>query len=239
MSEHIAVIELDAYSLKYENVLAIGRALSWYGVEVKMWNSQMVSLLDMIDEVKPYHILYHSEVPERVVRKITSDPLVQMTDTKDFGNLVLSDLLSFKKMEPAPHFADANVCLLQYPEVEEITNLALQARFASKYTDTFRLFTMLKGGGAKNCGWLPKELHTLMLSSAKSVLALSKNTAVNAALCNDNVTIADSYGERPFTITRKELLDMSAIKAAEQYLPLMPEMLIKDVYKEDAYGAFL
>lgn len=216
---NVVVIELDSYSLKYENVLAIGRAFVELGIEVKMWNPAACSALDMIHEVKPDLVFYHSGISGRAVKIINEqNPNIKLVDTEMYKDSVVADVLGFKKVDKYELFQGGQVCILQFPEVEDSENIVLKYKMSVKNTDRFRLFSSKQMAGGKHCGPLPKELHPLLFASADSVLALSVHTAVNARLCNDNVYLAVDGKTVEFSMTPEDLDAVSNVNIAVGYI---------------------
>jgi len=209
------VIELDSYSLKYENVLSIGRGFVAAGTQVQMWDSRVTAFLDMVNDVKPDIVFYHSEVNPRLIQNL---PNIRMVQTDVFAAAIVADTVSFKPMAPNSLFQNSEVCLLQYPEVENSEDAVLKLRMSGKNTAPFRLFSIRSVSGASYCGWIPKELHPLAFSSATSVLALSKNTAINALLCNPKVKLSTNGVESDFTMSTDEIQSLSNLEIANGYL---------------------
>jgi len=196
------IIELDSYSLKYENTLAIGRGLAEKNIDVQIWNSMNSPMLDMLYEIRPDIVYYHNEIEHRVLNKINSAyPDLKMIDTQIYSEAIIADDTAFKRVDAHPMFICDEVCIIQYPEIENHDSLPFRKRMAITNKNQFRVFSLNKMSGAKFCGWVPKELHPILFSSAKSVLALSRHTASNAILCNTNVTLIENGVEQKFTLS--------------------------------------
>lgn len=226
------VIENQDYSIEFENVMSVGRALTFLGEDVKIWDSKRVAAFDMFAELKPDSVIYSSKLPDRVMDKFRD----RLIDASTFSNQVISDPVVFRKMQPSPAFQVYQVCLLQFPEVENIEDIVLKQKMSVKNIWDFRLFSVIPTAGAKYCGWIPKEFHSITFSSAKNVLALSKATAINAALCNDNVTISVNGKEEKYSISTQEILQASNIEVARRVIEFNEEQELK---VQELYGTLV
>lgn len=211
------VVELDNYSLKYDNVLAIMRVLANENT-VNMWNANVTPFIDMMDELQPDIVFYHSEVNPRVISKLAAERKVLLVDTVEFENRVVADEVAFKKQTPHKMFACDELCIIQYPEVENTDLINFMKKISPVYRKSFRIFSIKPMSTAKNCGWIPKELHPLLFSSAQSVLCLSLNTAFNAHLCNDNVVIVTEEAELAFKPSPEDIKKVLSSTIAKEYI---------------------
>jgi hypothetical protein len=184
----IAVIEFAEHSVAYSNVLSIGRALSYNGVDVKVWDSRGKPLLQMVEELNPYLIFSSTDIVDRVASKL-ADKGVRIVKTESFKDDVICDPLSYKKMGKSNLFKTDEVCIVQFPDVEDRSNVELRKRLSADNKKGFRVFCDVSLHGHKYCGKLPIELHSLAFCSADSVFTLSEHVAINAFLCNENVTL--------------------------------------------------
>jgi len=184
----IAVIELAENSVAYSNVLSIGRALSYNEVDVKVWDSRNKPILQMVEELNPYLIFSSSGVADRVATKL-ADKGVRIVNTESFKDDVICDPISYKKIGKSNLFKTDEICIVQFPDVEDRGNVELRKRLSSDNKKGFRIFCDVSLHGHKYCGKLPIELHSLAFCSADSVFALSEHVAINAFLCNENVTL--------------------------------------------------
>ncbi len=205
----IAVIELSENSVAYNNVLSIGRALTFYGIDVKVWDSRTKPLLQMIEDLNPYLIFKSSDIIERVLNKIKANVI----EIERFADDVICDPLSYKKIGKSKLFETDEICIVQFPEIEDRSNIELRKRLSSSHRNGFRLFCDLDSHGNKYCGKLPIEMYSLAFSSAKSVFALSEHVAVNASLCNDNVTLID----KKYSLSREDMISKSNLVKSIDY----------------------
>jgi hypothetical protein len=226
------VIENQDYSIEFENVMSVGRALTFLGEDVKIWDSKRVAAFDMFAELKPDSVIHSSKLSDRVMNKFRD----RLIDASTFNSQVISDPVVFRKMQPSPAFQVYQVCLLQFPEVENIEDIVLKQKMSVKNIWDFRLFSVIPTAGAKYCGWIPKEFHSITFSSAKNVLALSSYTAINAALCNDNVTISINGKEEKYSISTQEILQASNIEVARRVIEFSDEQENK---VQELYGTLV
>lgn len=226
------VIENQDYSVEFDNIMSVGRALTFLGEEVKIWDSKRVAPFDMFAELKPDSVIYSSKLSDKVLNKF-KDKLI---DASTINNSIISDPVVFRKMQPSPTFQTYQVCLLQYPDIENIEDIVLKQKMSVKNIWNFRLFSIIPTAGARYCGWIPKEFHSITFSSAKNVLALSKATAINAALCNDNVTLSVNGKEEKYSISTQEILQSSNIEMARRIIEFTDEQENK---VQELYGNFL
>ena len=226
------VIENQDYSIEFENVMSVGRALTFLGEDVKIWDSKRVATFDMFAELKPDSVIYSSKLSDRVMDKFRD----RLIDASIFSNQIISDPVVFRKMQPSPTFQVYQVCLLQFPEIENIEDIVLKQKMSVKNIWDFRLFSVIPTAGARYCGWIPKEFHSITFSSAKNVLALSNATAINAALCNDNVTVSVNGKEERYSISTQEILQASNIEVARRVIEFSEEQENK---VQELYGTLV
>ena len=181
----IAVIEFAEHSVAYSNVLSIGRALSYNGVDVKVWDSRGKPLLQMVEELNPYLIFSSTDIVDRVASKL-ADKGVRIVKTESFKDDVICDPLSYKKMGKSNLFKTDEVCIVQFPDVEDRSNVELRKRLSADNKKGFRVFCDVSLHG-----------HSLAFCSADSVFALSEHVAINAFLCNENVMLMGNKYSTP------------------------------------------
>lgn len=182
------MIEQSSYSRLYENLIGVGRALSLLGNEVVMWNPNNQSVIDAMEEIKPSVFITFTPLKENAKYVMRSLKITDFTAIT-VANNIQCDPIKFSKLDPSSYFNCDVVGYIPFPECESIDGI--KKYLAPTHPETFRLFSPAQQPSAKYCGWLPAQLHSLLLSSAKKVITVSQETAMNARLCNENVFIND------------------------------------------------
>lgn len=217
------LIEQSSYSLIYNNILSVGRALTSYGQEVVMWNPNEKTVIDALEEVSPNVFIHFTELKENAqfVAKSKSIFLIS-SDTFDG---VMCDPIVYFKTNPSVYFSFHTLGFLPYPEFEKLE--PMYSYMSPNNNNVFRLFSPTGQPGAKYCGWLAPEMHALMLSSVKIVVTSSEAAAINAALCNDEVYI----GKEKYVFDREDLIKNRSSLSFSQ-------TLLRQVLKDEELAKF-
>lgn len=220
------VVEVSPKSLQYDNCLSIARAMAYLDIDVKLWNLNDKPVLQMMTELKPTLVLYSSQSSERHSNKgLISCSTINISTL----NSVICDPLSYQTLDKSDMFMVDETCVIQYPEIEKSDSPELLKRLSSDYNKTFRLISPIVCHGNKYIGEIPQNLHPLIFCSATSVLALSEHTAINAFLCNSNVSLNGAK----YSPTREYLIKQSNISIANKIL------LSMGIDKSDKYNEFI
>lgn len=178
---------------------ALFRAINSLNIPVFLWRSDMKNIFDIKDELNPDQIIYHSLSGE-LVQKVSVPKALNFNIWYE-NNPLISDPLMYRQMPVDEKLACETVCISPYKE-DEFTDEFF--KYMDIKTKRFRFFSQNNFGGHKSCGYLPENLHSLVLSSAKSVLVLSPQFEVNAVLVNDNIL-------NP-SVSRSEALSYSSLE---------------------------
>jgi len=167
---------------KYFAYRSLFRAINKNGVPIFLWNSSQKNIFDVYDELKPDKVLFYND-HTRAANKLA----VPYIDYQKWykHNPLVSDPLIYKRLEPVEDAKFDTICIAPYPEFDNFTDEFLKAM--DRRTRYFRYFGYKAFGGHKDCGPIPENLHSLLLSSAKRIICLSKQFAINARLCNKNI----------------------------------------------------
>lgn len=178
---------------------AILRNLKSQQVEFVIWNSGEKNIYDLCDELKPNKIIS--------VTNHTLDRAKKLNiETWDFvgwytKDTLIADPLAYKKLDIDPNLECENVCIAPFSDVDKYNDFFYKMMdHSNKY---FRYFGCNRFGGHKDMGTLELGYHSMILSSAKFILALSPQFAVNAYLCNKNVVSYELTAE----IVNESLVD--------------------------------
>lgn len=176
-TEHQTTYKSFCYESIYRAICKV------YPYGVKLWNSGEKNIYDICDELKPYMVIYTSDKVDRPIKKLGQKALsFNNFFTKD--TLIVDDYI-YKRLEPDKGVACDTICIAPYTDVDSYNDVFY--KYMHYKTDWFRYFGPNRFGGHKDCGNIPEAAHALFLSSAKNVVCLSPQFAMNAYLCNENI----------------------------------------------------
>lgn len=160
---------------------ALFRALSSVQYPVFVWDRTTKNIFDVYDELKPDMILYHSDI-RKTLDKVDVQPIHFQEWHESHPYIV--DSVVYTSLPPNQELLADTICIAPFSDVDVFNEKFYT--YMDKKTP-FRYFGVTPFGGHKDCGQIPLTMHSLLLSSAKQVLCLSYEFALNAYLSNKNI----------------------------------------------------
>lgn len=179
------VIEQMPFNYEYRTFAyqALIRAINAKNIPLFLWNSEVKNIYDLVDELKPDKILFHSDKFERLCKKIDCNGWnfnSWMTEDR-----LIADDIVLKRLNPDDNLKCETICIAPFSDVDKPDDKWYD--YMDNKTARFRHFGFKRYGGHKDCGPLTENFFSLFLCSANQVICQSRQFAVNAYLCNTNI----------------------------------------------------
>lgn len=161
----------------------IAKAFNYSGYQIGVV-TEPKKILDIFHENRPIAFIYNQTLkPEEEFgcKKYNVKP-VNMQDID-----VYADIFLYRKTKKTNEFYSKYTCINEYGTDDSI---AVMCDENYKF-QPIKLFQEKIISTKNYCGWLPKEFHSLILSSAEYVICNNMYSYINHLLCNSNCLLYD------------------------------------------------